>query len=166
MAKAKKKVTKKKPAKKATKKPASRQKKVSVKSKATKTTKRKPVSVIEIDMVPPKPKGNLVGSWAFIIGFIIAIITGIASMWDFASNEVLIFLLITCGILIGFLNIRDHESKEFMIAGAILVFMCWLGLATINKIEVYANILYALQTLFIPATIIVALRSLFVLGHR
>lgn len=155
MAKAK---TKKKAASKKTAKKTTRPKKKSMKADS--------VSIIEIDVAPPKPKGNLVGSWAFVIGFIVAIITGIASMFDVASNDVLIFILIICGVLVGFLNIKDHEAKEFMMAGAILVVMSWLGLSTISKIDIYANILYALNTLFVPATIIVALRSLFVLGHK
>jgi len=140
------------------------QKKVVKKSK-TKTQPKKSTT-IEIDIKPPVPKSTKVGSWAFIIGFIFAIGAGFIAIFPGADLKVINFALIACGIIIGFLNIRDHETKDFMIAGAILVLVSYLGLATVSKVEFYKNILFALQTLFVPATLIVALRVLFVLGHR
>ncbi len=130
-------------------------------------TSPKPVKkeVIEIKLDAPKPNGNLVGSWAFIIGFLIAIFTGVVGQFTI-KYQILNFVLIACGIIIGFFNIKDHEAKDFLIAGTCLVLLSWLGLSVVAPIQIYADILYALQTLFVPATLIVAIRTLFVISHE
>ena len=114
----------------------------------------------------PEPSGNVLGRWAFIIGFVIAIIAGFKEYLPQSNGNVLTFVLIISGIIVGFFNIRDHEAKEYLLAGVSLVLVSWLGSQTVNLIPVYGEILNALQTLFVPATIIVALRSLFVISHK
>ncbi|MAE13695.1 hypothetical protein CMO92_03950 [Candidatus Woesearchaeota archaeon] len=107
-----------------------------------------------------KKSGNLIGSWAFLIGVILAVILGavgaISANWSWS--------LVVLGIIVGLLNIQSHEAHEFMVSGAILVLVSSLG-ASVLAVEALSNILTAILTLFVPATIIVALKSVFALAR-
>ena len=108
----------------------------------------------------PKRK-NLLGAWAFLIGVILAVIFAFitAGAW-------LGWVLVIVGIIIGLLNITDAEVQPFLLAGAILVIVSYFGsgvfaLIKIGEIAFLANVLSNILTLFVPATIIVALKSVF-----
>ena len=132
--------------------------------------KKKTVSAKANDAVPqPEPRiGHIVGTWAFILGFVIAIITAFADYLPLLQQNAgnLQFLLIMAGVIVGFLNVRNSEARNFMLAGIALVLISWLGIQTVSTIEIYHSFLVSLQTLFVPATIIVALRSLFHISHK
>ena len=113
--------------------------------------------------MPKKTGGNLLGAWAFIIGVILAIIFGVipatfGGLW-------LPWVLVIIGLLVGFLNIADVESQPFLIAGAILVIVAYFGGAVFTEARLgwggLSNILGNLLMVFVPATIIVALKSVF-----
>ena len=92
------------------------------------------------------------GGWAFLIGVILAIIFGFV-----AAGEWLTWALVVLGIIIGLLNIADKEVKPFLWAGTVLVIVSALGGGVFTgwlKI-----ILDNMLLLFVPATIVVALRS-------
>lgn len=116
----------------------------------------------------PKPQsGDIIGTWAFVVGFIVAIITGFAELLPTSIlSNILPLFLIVLGIIVGFLNIKDHEAQQFLIAGVSLVLVSWLGSQTLAQIPLYQSILQALLTLFVPATLIVALRTLFIISHK
>ncbi|MGM5483641.1 MAG: hypothetical protein ACQER9_01845 [Nanobdellota archaeon] len=114
----------------------------------------------------PKPSGNEVGAWAFTIGFVFAIIAGFSDYMPNLGEKNLEFILLIIGILIGFLNVADSQVQPFLLAGVSLVIVSWAGGSVLSTVPVYHNILDALMAMFTPATVIVALRSLFVLSHR
>lgn len=113
-------------------------------------------------------KENLIGAWAFFIGVILAVIAGFfhsgigtASTWVYSA-------LVILGILVGILNAGGKESVNFLLASLALVIVSGLGqstlifLSNINPILYYLNtILSALLVMFVPATIIVALKTVF-----
>ncbi|UZE93971.1 MAG: hypothetical protein IB618_00115 [Candidatus Pacearchaeota archaeon] len=113
----------------------------------------------------PKKKGNMLGAWAFLIGVIIAVIFGFLAMATWVY-----WVLVVIGILIGLLNITDVEAQPFLIAGVILVIVSYFGGSVfgVDKLGVnfLAQILENLLILFVPATIIVALKSVFSLAKR
>jgi len=111
----------------------------------------------------PKGKGNIWGARAFLIGVILAVVVGIVPAWDPASGP-LALVLVILGIIIGLLNIGGSEMKEFLLAGVALVIVSALGGQTIFGIEFIGNILKSLVILFVPATIIVALKSVFAIA--
>jgi len=96
------------------------------------------------------------GGWAFLIGFLIALIFGIIGV-----TSVIAWLLVILGLVVGFLNVTDKESKDFLMSGAVLVIVSALGTGAMSVIPVLGNILNAMLLLFIPATIIVAIRNVF-----
>lgn len=120
-----------------------------------------------------KSKTELIGAWAFLIGVVLAIVLGIFG----ASNSIVLALLIIAGILVGLLNVTDKESSGFLLAAVSLVLVSWLGqdslsafanvaIGTIEIGKMLTGILSALLILFVPATIIVALKSVFDLAKN
>lgn len=114
-----------------------------------------------------KSKENLIGAWAFLVGVVLAIVLGLfQANLSSRAGWIYVFLAI-CGVLIGFLSVRD-KSKEvtvFLISAMSLVIVSYMGQTTLILIGqvgiTIVTILNALLTMFIPATIIVALKAVF-----
>ena len=110
-------------------------------------------------------KGNLVGAWAFLIGVILAVIVGILQLS--ATEGVWAIVLIILGLIIGLLNVSGPELKDFLIAGAVLVIVSGMGgQAYLSEIPFVGEIVKALVVMFVPATIVVALKSVFALAKK
>ena len=104
-----------------------------------------------------------VGSWAFIVGVIIALIAG---FWPL--NAVVTSVLLILGLIVGFLNVSGSETMPFLLASVSLVIVSSFGgnllgaIATIGpKIQM---VLTTLVNFVIPATIVVALKAIYVLA--
>jgi hypothetical protein len=108
-----------------------------------------------------------VGSWAFIIGVIIAIIVGIFS--GGVGSPVTTTVLIVLGLIVGFLNVTGRETTPFLLAALSLVLVSRFGgdvLGGVATIGPYIQgTLGALMTFVVPATIIVALKAIYALAH-
>ena len=101
---------------------------------------------------------ELIGKWAFIIGLIVAVITGIVT-----SIPYTILILFVLGLVVGFLNITDKDIVKFLVASIALLV---LGVASINALSVLAIIsdyLNAILGNFIAfvsaATLVVAIKA-------
>lgn len=112
----------------------------------------------------PKAKSNLVGAWAFLIGVIFAIVFAF-----FGSGTWLGWLLLVIGIIVGLLNIADKETQPFLMAGVILVIVSYFGGVMFSTaalgVPYFHKFLENLLMLFVPATIVVALKSVFAMAH-
>lgn len=109
-----------------------------------------------------KIKGSTIGAWAFLIGIVVAVTLGVFSSQIIGSiQEVVVWVLIILGIIIGLLNITNKESSGFLLVSATLVIVSYFGRMILMIIPVLGNILWALLILFVPTTIIVALKSVF-----
>jgi len=109
-----------------------------------------------------KKSGNAIGSWSFLIGVVLAVVFGLFG----ALSQNVIYILMVLGIIVGLLNIADEEATPFMMAGAVLVIVATLGQSVVSSVSLFDGILQALTVLFVPATIIVALKSVFSLARR
>ena len=115
-----------------------------------------------------KSRENLVGAYAFLIGVILAILMGLLqkSVVSSSSNMPYAFLVVL-GIIVGSLNIGDKDSITFLIASLALVIVSGFGqsaliyVSTIPILSSLNSILAALLVMFVPATIIVALKTVF-----
>lgn len=105
-----------------------------------------------------------IGAWAFLVGIILAVIFAFVSAGSL--EQWLVYLLIVIGLIIGLLNITEKEVQPFLIAGAILVIVTALGSDVVVEITYLALILKNIMLLFVPATIIVALKSVFSLAKN
>lgn len=119
--------------------------------------------------MPKKRNGNLLGAWAFTIGVILAIIFALVALFT-TIGLWLPWTLFIIGIVIGLLNITDVEIKPFLLAGVVLVIVSSLGSVAFitlgSNVAFITGLLNNLLILFVPATIVVALKSVFSLARR
>ena len=96
------------------------------------------------------------GAWAFLIGIVLAVIFGFMEM-----NKTMTMVLFIIGIVVGLLNVTDKEVTPFLMAGAILVIVSALGSDVLSVINWANGILDAILVIFVPATVVVAIKSVF-----
>ncbi|MGV8141363.1 MAG: hypothetical protein ACP5NW_02895 [Candidatus Woesearchaeota archaeon] len=107
-----------------------------------------------------------VGSWAFIIGVIVALIIGI---FGAGNTPVTTSVLIVLGLIVGLLNVTGRETTPFLLASVSLVVVSSMGGSVLAGVATIGatlqNVLSAIMTFVIPATIIVALKAIYALAH-
>lgn len=120
-----------------------------------------------------KSRENVAGAWAFLIGVILAILIGIStSLFDFGFIESFkgqfYAILILIGLFVGVVNVGGKDSQTFLIAGVSLVIVSGFGMESVTGSfiglgigELVRSIFGALLALFVPATIVVAIKSVF-----
>jgi hypothetical protein len=121
-----------------------------------------------------KSRENSIGAWAFLIAVILAIIIGLSislvpipSLTKYSSLVYLILVIL--GIVVGAsINTSGRDSQAFLITGAIIVIVSKFGMESaissligIGVGDLVSTAFAALLALFIPATIIVALKTVF-----
>ena len=104
-----------------------------------------------------KNKGNKIGGWAYLIGVILAVVLGLGFAGGLSTT--MTYVLVVIGLIIGLLNIADKEAAPFLMSGAVLVIVSALGGDAIGSVPYVGGILQALLVLFVPATIIVAIKN-------
>jgi len=112
-------------------------------------------------MAKSKLKTGAIGSWAFLIGVILAVILGLLGM----VSGIWVTIIVVLGLIVGLLNVTDEEAMPFLMSGAVLIIASSLGqneaLASIPYIK---GVLDAMLLIFVPATIIVAVKNVFSLA--
>ena len=96
------------------------------------------------------------GSWAFVIGLIIAVVMGLVSYAGATTIWILAFL----GLVVGLLNVTGEESQHFLIAGIAFIVSA-SSLARVLPLEVVQNMLGNIVVIVSPATAVVAIKALF-----
>ena len=111
-------------------------------------------------MAKKKQAESLLGKWSFLVGFVLAVLLGLGFTGSYAS--VMLWVVFLLGIVVGLLNITSSEVSGFLTSGTVLVLVSFLGIQ-VGVFEgvapVIANVLRGILTLFVPATLIVALKS-------
>jgi hypothetical protein len=115
-----------------------------------------------------KSKENLWGAYAFLIGVVLAVIFGLFNEPLEQGGKVFYSALVLIGLIVGFMNTSDKDSMTFLIASLSLVIVGSLGMEPLKYIALdnyivtsLRNVLGSLLLLFVPATIIVALKTVF-----
>jgi hypothetical protein len=114
-------------------------------------------------------------AWTFLAGVILAIVIGVGTtavlplqqLKDYSAE--IYGVLVLLGILVGyFTQITGKESQTFLIAGTIIVVVSRFGMESvagsligIGLGDTVSSTFGALLALFVPATIIVALKTVF-----
>ncbi len=121
-----------------------------------------------------KSRENEIGAWSFLIGVVLAIVIGLATAFisydniQALSSPIYAFLVIL-GLIIGFWNVPSgKDSQKFLIAGAVLVIVSKFGMESVTGSligigigDAVSSVFGALLVLFVPATIVVALKNVF-----
>lgn len=121
-----------------------------------------------------RSKENLIGAWAFLIGVILAVAVGVfQNNLQLSTSNTIYALLVLTGLLVGILNVSDDDSSTFLIASLALVIASGLGrntlsfISNLNSVLFYlSSVMSALLVMFIPATIVVALKTVFGIARR
>lgn len=110
---------------------------------------------------------NSLGSWAFILGVIIAIIAGLAAgAIDVTAQGYVAIVLVILGLVVGFLNIGAKEVTDFLIAAIALVAVGAANLGTIPVIGAYLSTMVLYIAAFVaPAALVVALKAIYAMGR-
>jgi len=127
--------------------------------------------------MPIRSQENTLGAWAFLIGVILAIIIGLSTSGLFPIKEIndnkvfssaIYGVLVLLGIFVGYMNVTGKDSQTFLLAGAVLVIVSRFGIDAVQGTvigigvgSVVTSVFAALLALFVPATIIVALKTVF-----
>jgi len=103
-------------------------------------------------------QGNM-GRWAFIIGLIIAVLLGFVT-FTYAS-----LILVILGLIVGFLNVSEKESTNYLVA---VIAMIVIGIAGLQALTVLGTLYSWIQTVltsfttFVAAAgVVVAIKALF-----
>ena len=111
---------------------------------------------------------NSLGSWAFILGVLIAIVAGLALGAGVLGDlgQYVAIILVILGLVVGFLNIGAKEVTDFLIAAIALVAVGAANLATIPAIGTYlASMLSYVAAFVAPAALVVALKAIYAMGR-
>lgn len=119
-------------------------------------------------------KEKSLSAWAFLIGVILAVIIGISTILIPLSvlttySSFIYLILVILGIVIGIsINAAGKDVQTFLITGAIIVIVSRFGMDSvigsligIGVGDLVSSIFASLLALFVPATVIVALKSVF-----
>lgn len=113
-----------------------------------------------------------IGSWAFLLGVIVAIIAGALLLTDKSSPSLttVTSFLVLLGTIVGLLNITRKETNSFLLASVVLVLVSGFGITVYSdvlKVGPYLQaMLVAILEFVVPATIVVALKAIFSLAER
>lgn len=105
---------------------------------------------------------NKIGSWAFLLGVILAIVLGVLGPF----NATWIMILVVIGLIVGLLNVSSNETQSFLWSGAVLIFAAYAGGSAIQSIGMLYGVLQAMLAIFVPAVIIVAIKNVFSLARH
>lgn len=119
-------------------------------------------------------KEKSISAWAFLIGVILAVAIGISTMFiPFSaltkySSFIYLILVILGGVIGISINATGKDVQTFLITGAIIVIVSRFGMDSVTGSligigagDLVSSIFASLLALFVPATVIVALKSVF-----
>ena len=102
-----------------------------------------------------------IGKWSFIVGLVVCVFAGLFLQPDWA-----IWVLAILGVIVGLLNITAKDTRDFLLAAIALT----LTATALNSIPVVGTafrlILPFVVTFVSGATIVVALKELFLAARR
>jgi len=119
-----------------------------------------------------RARENVISAWAFLIGLILAVLVGIISASRTTPNSWILGILALLGLVVGYF-VSEKEVKTFLLASVALVIVSFAGIqglvldAAIRGVAIgkfVSSVLSALLVLFVPATIIVVIKTIFSLS--
>jgi len=119
-----------------------------------------------------KSKENTIGAWAFLAVIILAIIAGVFA--GSSSNPLILTIIVILGLIVGYF-VAEKDVQTFLFASAASLIASFAGIQglasdvalrgiAVSGVQItkfMVSILGALLFLFIPATIVVAVKTVF-----
>ena len=122
-----------------------------------------------------KARENSIGAWAFLIGIILALIMGLFTAFTGNyTNPIIIAAIAILGLVVGYF-VPEKDIRIFLLASTASVVASFAGIqglatnvsflgVSVSGIQVgkmIASVLSSLLFLFVPATIVVAIKTVF-----
>ena len=118
-----------------------------------------------------------VGSYAFLLGVLIAVIFGIVAVVaaDLVNGMagIVTLVLVVLGLIVGFLNIHDKHISDFLIAAIAIAMIGGTagGLIALDSVlpglgAILVNIVLGIQALVVAAALVVGLKKIFSLSKE
>jgi hypothetical protein len=114
-----------------------------------------------------RARENIVGAWAFVAGIVLSIIVGIFA--GSMLNQYVVWALIGLGLVMGYF-VAEKDVQTFLLASVSIVIVSYFWVsgmalnAALSGIQIsraVSSIMGTLLILFVPATIVVALKTVF-----
>jgi hypothetical protein len=122
--------------------------------------------------MPIRSRENLIGAWAFLIGIVLAV--GVGLIARNKINPWILGVLALLGIVVGYF-VAEKDVQTFLIASVSLVIVSFAGIqglvlsAALVGIDIgnmISSVLGTLLVLFVPATVVVALKTVFSIANK
>ncbi len=115
-----------------------------------------------------RSKENLWGAYAFLVGVVLAVMMGLFNRSLESAGGLFYSALVLIGLMVGAMNTSDKNSQTFLMASLSIVLVGAFGMDALKYIPannyvvaLLRNVLGSLSLLFVPATIVVALKTVF-----
>lgn len=115
-----------------------------------------------------RSKENLWGAYAFLVGVVLAVMMGLFNDSLESAGGLFYSALVLIGLIVGAMNISDKDSRVFLFSSVSIVIVAALGVESLKYIPTsnyvvasLRNVLGSLSLLFIPATVVVSLKTVF-----
>ncbi len=103
-----------------------------------------------------------IGTWAFVIGLILAVIAGLIPT---LQTPAVIWALVILGLIVGFLNVTERETTEFLVATIALMLVGSAGAIPVLGLMIL-SILGNIVAFVAPAALVVALKAIWALAEK
>lgn len=111
-------------------------------------------------------KWDMIGSYSFLAGLVLALI--FAFIFSASVPAWVVFTMAVLGLVVGFLNVTDEESSQFVLAGigfllsfTALSSVLVTALASLPALALTASGFFALMAVFVaPAVALVSVKIL------
>lgn len=77
------------------------------------------------------------GRWAFIVGLIVSVLLG------FVTFSYATLILVILGLIVGFMNVSDKESHDYLVA---VIALMVVGVAGLQALSVFGSLYTWVQT--------------------
>ncbi|MCD6422304.1 hypothetical protein J7L13_03090 [bacterium] len=108
-----------------------------------------------------------VGKWAFVLGVVVAVISG---FWTLSAVTAVMVIL---GLIVGFLNITEEEAVPYLVASATLMLVGLAGKEVVNTVTAWGGNWVNLGSMltnflaFVGASaLVVAIKAILALGRE
>lgn len=102
-----------------------------------------------------------IGSWAFIIGLVVAVVVGFIS----PAGSTTIWILALLGLIVGLLNVTGEETHHFLLAAVAFVVSA-SSLALVAPLDIVRNVLENIVVFVGPGAAVVAIKALFEIARH
>lgn len=102
-----------------------------------------------------------IGTWAFLLGVLIAVIAGLVPAW---RTPQVIWVLVILGLIVGLLNVKAKEVTEFLVASVAILIVASMGALPALGVTL-GTILDNIIAFVGPSAMIVALKAIWDLAE-